>query len=100
LVALYSPAEIAKALGCSEWWVKDQARKRRIPFAWIGGGYRFTSEHLREIIRIFEKRPAIGTPAEIEAPSTSRPRAPRTTMTAVRLKARPPKRAGRSQSVA
>jgi hypothetical protein len=54
---LYRPAEIAKLLHCSEWWVKEQARKRRIPFSWIGGSYRFTEQHLAEIVRVFEVRP-------------------------------------------
>ncbi|GAA3632800.1 hypothetical protein GCM10022223_58890 [Kineosporia mesophila] len=54
---LYSPAEAAAALGCSEWWIKEQARRRRIPFAWIGGSYRFTAEHLIEIVAICEVRP-------------------------------------------
>jgi len=99
-VRLYSPAEIAKALGCSEWWVKEQARKRRIPFTWIGGSYRFTNEHLTEIIRIFEKRPKPGSAAEIQVSSAPAPRVARTTTTTIRLKARPPKRAQNSQSVA
>jgi len=52
----YLPADIAKILKCSEWWVKEQARRGRIPFCWIGGGYRFTPGHLMEIARIFERR--------------------------------------------
>src|SRR5688572_4319312 len=31
---LFKPGEIAKILGCSEWWIKEQARKRTIPFTW------------------------------------------------------------------
>ncbi|WP_342664511.1 helix-turn-helix domain-containing protein [Longispora albida] len=62
-ITLYSPAEVAKALRCSEWWVKEQARKRRIPFTWLGGSYQFTEEHVVEIIRVFEKTPASMTPA-------------------------------------
>ncbi|MEV6671087.1 helix-turn-helix domain-containing protein [Streptomyces sp. NPDC051162] len=54
---LYRPCEIAEALGCSEWWVKEQARQRRIPFTRVGGAYRFTVEHFAEIIRAFEERP-------------------------------------------
>ena len=62
---LHSPVEVAKALGCSEWWVKEQARRRRIPFTWIGGSYRFTAEHVREIIRVFEVRPNVdGAPGD------------------------------------
>jgi hypothetical protein len=44
-------------LRCSEWWVKEQARKRRIPYSWIGGSYLFTEEHIAEIVRLFEVRP-------------------------------------------
>ncbi|GIJ52445.1 hypothetical protein Val02_93310 [Virgisporangium aliadipatigenens] len=53
----YVPAELAEMLRCSVWWVKDQARKRRIPYCWIGGGYRFTPEHVAEIVRLSEVRP-------------------------------------------
>jgi hypothetical protein len=44
-------------LRCSEWWVKEQARKRRIPYSWIGGSYLFTDEHVAEIMRRFEVQP-------------------------------------------
>jgi hypothetical protein len=54
----YLPIDIAKILRCSEWWVKEQARKGRIPFCWIGGGYRFTPDHLDEIARVFERKAA------------------------------------------
>ncbi|WSX68243.1 helix-turn-helix domain-containing protein [Streptomyces sp. NBC_00932] len=53
----YSAAEVAASLGCSEWWVKEQARRRRIPFMKSGGSYRFTSDHVREIFHILEERP-------------------------------------------
>jgi hypothetical protein len=87
---LYSPAEVAKALGCSEWWVKEQARRRRIPFAWIGGAYRFTHEHLGEIVRIFEVRPT----EDGEPEAAPRRRSPRTPaiQSAPLLKAKQPRR--------
>jgi hypothetical protein len=53
----YRPAEVATMLRCSEWWIKEQARKRRIPYSWIGGSYLFTDEHITEIVRLFEVRP-------------------------------------------
>ncbi len=89
---LLSPAEVADALRCSEWWVKEQARRRRIPYAWIGGSYRFTPEHVAEIIKSSEVRPI-----EV-APPPPAPRAParrvRSSLdTASRLTARRPKRA-------
>jgi excisionase family DNA binding protein len=89
---LYSPAEAAAALGCSEWWIKEQARNRRIPFAWIGGSYRFTSAHLVEIVAIFEVRPTdaaeqTNTPRRRAAPASVSPLRP-----ATRLVAKKPRR--------
>jgi hypothetical protein len=57
LPRLYTPAEVAEALHRSKWWVLDQARHRRIPHCWIGGGYLFTAEHVTEIVRMFEVQP-------------------------------------------
>ncbi|GIH03384.1 hypothetical protein Rhe02_14510 [Rhizocola hellebori] len=54
---LHCAADVARMLGCSEWWVKEQARKRRIPYSFIGGSYRFTNGHVEEIVRLFERRP-------------------------------------------
>jgi excisionase family DNA binding protein len=90
----YTPQEVAEMLRCSAWWVKEQARKRRIPFCWIGGGYRFTAEHLAEIARLFEVRPTAepGQPATRPAgPVRRRPVTPDDGGT-VRLQARVPRR--------
>jgi hypothetical protein len=89
----YRAADVAEVLRCSEWWVKAQARQRRIPYCWIGGSYRFTEEHLVEIARRFEVRPA--DPAErVPAPrrSPSRP-ADVAGAAVVQLTARLPRRA-------
>jgi hypothetical protein len=97
LPPVYLPSDIAKALHCSEWWVKEQARRGRIPFTKPGGSYRFTAEHFAEIMRIFESRPAESRDA---APAAQAPRR-RTAATAVSttsLKARTPRRARPSQS--
>jgi hypothetical protein len=68
----YRPAEVAAMLHCSQWWVKEQARRRRIPFCWIGGSYRFTAEHVAEIARLFEVRPI--RPADpVSTPVTAGP---------------------------
>jgi Helix-turn-helix domain len=91
--AFYRPAEVAALLHCSEWWVKEQARRRRIPYAWIGGSYLFTAEHVAEIVRRFEVRPVAGrdTPAEPVRVARSRPASPETDP-AVCLRARAPRR--------
>lgn len=80
-------------LRCSEWWVKEQARKRRIPYCWIGGSYRFTPEHVAEIARLFEVRPAERAP---RLPAQRRPSERGSDMddrSTARLVARPPRRA-------
>jgi excisionase family DNA binding protein len=93
-VVLYRPAEVARMLGCSEWWVKEQARNRRIPFAWIGGSYRFSDDHVTTIVRLFEVRPAPGGPPASAAIAEPRSRStPDSTEPTHRLTARTPRRA-------
>ncbi|MFF2849691.1 helix-turn-helix domain-containing protein [Streptomyces sp. NPDC058001] len=102
LPRLYVPEEVAAALGCSAWWVKDRARRRLIPFTRVGRAYRFSDGHLAEIIRMLEERPvqAPQHPGAVPAP-TRKPRArrqqPETAVPTVRLKARPPRRMTKSQ---
>ena len=92
---LHSAADVAKALRCSEWWVKEQARHRRIPYCWIGGSYRFTDAHLAEIVRLFEVRPT----EQVSPADPPERAAARNTISAhdghspVLLRARPPRRA-------
>ncbi|HET9518817.1 MAG TPA: helix-turn-helix domain-containing protein [Actinoplanes sp.] len=92
--AYYRPAEVAKLLRCSEWWIKEQARRRRIPYAWIGGSYLFTADHVTEIVRLFEVQPGVEAP-----PAPRRARADRQSSDGCsdaapnRLRARPPRRA-------
>jgi hypothetical protein len=101
LPRLYLPEDIATVLGCSAWWVKDRARRRLIPFTRVGRAYRFSDEHLAEIIRMHEEGPDRGsqhtrsttTPAVKPA---ARQRVDVATPT-VRLKARPPRRTRKAQ---
>src|SRR4051794_8407950 len=94
----YRAAEVARMLRCSEWWVKEQGRQRRIPFCWIGGGYLFTDEHVAATVRLFEVRPAeasgpVGlTPRAASHPDATRADAPG------RLKGRTPRRARQSDT--
>lgn len=90
----YRPNEVAKMLRCSEWWVKEQARKRRIPFSWIGGSYLFTMEHISEIVALFEQRP--GSPNATQTATDARRSVRRantiTGQSVARLTARTPRR--------
>jgi len=72
---LFRPAQIAEALGVSEWWVKEQARRGRIPCTRPAGAYRFTAEHFAEIVQLFEERPT-RHPRAAQARSRSRRAAP------------------------
>lgn len=91
--AFYRPAEVAALLRCSEWWVKEQARRRRIPYAWIGGSYLFTTEHIAEIVRRFEVQPVDGgAPVNVVRLPASRSRAAEVGEPAARLRARPLRR--------
>ena len=96
--ALYRPAEVAVLLRCSEWWVKEQARRRRIPYIRAGGRYLFTAEHVAEIVRRLEVRPddELSTVAPPAAPTPLR--SPDDGEPAVRLTARIPRRARRSEA--
>ncbi|NGO73235.1 helix-turn-helix domain-containing protein [Streptomyces boncukensis] len=97
LPRLYRPEEIAEILGCSAWWVKDRARRRLIPFTRVGRSYRFTGDHLAEIIRMHEDRPAAPR-QQADPPPTLSPRSPAPTPAPVgRLRARPPRRARQGQ---
>lgn len=91
---LHRPADVAAMLRCSEWWVKEQARKRRIPYAWIGGGYRFTDEHVAAIIRGAEVLPGGARPVQVAAAPSRRPEPePAAVEPVTRLRARTPRRA-------
>lgn len=89
---------MARILKCFEWWVKEQARKRRIPFCWIGGGYRFTPDHLSEIVRLSERTAEGAEVIPVEAQRARRNRSPREPVgSSAQLTARIPARARRAQ---
>ncbi|MFI0540434.1 helix-turn-helix domain-containing protein [Streptomyces sp. WSLK1-3] len=102
LPRLYRPEEIAEALGCSAWWVKDRARRGLIPHTRVGRAYRFTTAHLAEIVCLHEERPkrsdsSVSASCATTSPPAARTRAarppgPTTASTPGRLRARPPRR--------
>ena len=98
---LHLPADVAKMLQCSEWWVKEQARKRRIPFSLIGGSYQFTDEHVAEVIHLFEQHPESHNtvPASTARVAPMRTRSPSLGGADV-LRARVPRRVVKSMQIA
>jgi hypothetical protein len=95
----YRPTEVARLLHCSEWWVKDQAHHRRIPFSWIGGSYLFTEQHIAAIIRLFEVQPVEPGTSMSQAGRTRRSRSGTSTgaEASVHLVARVPPRVRAAQ---
>jgi excisionase family DNA binding protein len=55
---LYTAEEAAAILRVKRSWLERQAAGRKIPFTMLGGGYRFTSAHLAEIVLMYEEAPA------------------------------------------
>jgi hypothetical protein len=71
---VHTTAEAAVILRVKESWLERQAQLRKIPFTMLSGSYRFTDEHLNEIVRLNEKLPL----ADSKAPG-GRSRKPRGT---------------------
>jgi superfamily I DNA/RNA helicase len=84
---------------CSARAVAARSRRRRIPYSWIGGSYRFTEEHIAEIIRLFQVEPIQSTDRQAARPDV--PLAPRPIGTGVvtPLRARTPRRVRAAESL-
>ncbi|HET9138779.1 helix-turn-helix domain-containing protein [Actinophytocola sp.] len=53
-LVLYTKYEAAEILRVKVSWLERRAAARQIPFTMLGGTYRFTPEHLAEIVRLSE----------------------------------------------
>ena len=53
-LVLYTKYEAAEILRVKVSWLERRAAARQIPFTMLGGAYRFTPEHLAEIVRLSE----------------------------------------------
>ncbi|MET9019971.1 helix-turn-helix domain-containing protein [Actinopolymorpha sp. NPDC004070] len=58
VLTVYTPEEAAEVLRVGQSWLEQQAAARRVPFTMLGGCYRFTDDHLVQIVQIFESTPA------------------------------------------
>ena len=65
---LYTAEEAATVLRVRQSWLERQAAARKVPFTMLGGSYRFTTDHLAQIVRIFESTP-IPAAASPQVPS-------------------------------
>jgi hypothetical protein len=70
---VYTKHEAAAILRVKVSWLERRAAARQIPFSLLGGAYRFTPQHLAEIVRLSEQD-AIGTPKPSRAERRRRSR--------------------------
>jgi len=68
-IAVHTLTEAAAILRVKPSWLERQAAARRIPFTMLGGGYRFTAEHLAAIVRQYEQRPVLASADEPSRPA-------------------------------
>ena len=86
LIRVYDADELAVILRCRPSWLKEKARRREIPFTLIGGSYRWTAEHLAEIVRLGER------PSDAAVPSPRQNAIPTAGDGQPLLRAHPPRR--------
>ncbi|TDD01280.1 DNA-binding protein [Saccharopolyspora terrae] len=63
---LYTKQEAAELLKVKVSWLERRCARRQVPFVMLSGQYRFTPEHLAEIVRLNEQ------PAGVSSISTER----------------------------
>lgn len=54
-LVLYTKHEAAELLRVKVSWLERRCARRQIPFSMLSGQYRFTPEHLAEIVRLNEQ---------------------------------------------
>lgn len=91
LPTLYTPEEVAKRLGRSGWWVREQCRRDRFPHTRAAGAIRFTRDQFGEVLQILERRPETSNQGIAAVRSPNRKAAEGGKV--LQLRARPPRRA-------
>jgi hypothetical protein len=92
LQPLHTPEDLAAMLGRSKWWVCEQCRRGRFPSIKPGGSYRFTDQHVEEILDILEQAPAAVNRKVKGRAARAKRASPVSRTPGVRLESRPPRR--------
>lgn len=72
----HTPAEVAAKVGASEFFVRELARKGKVPHLRVGrSAVRFTDDHVAAIIAHLTHEPTDATPASTLTTARSRKRA-------------------------
>lgn len=57
-IQTFSPEEVAAQLGTSAWWVREQARRGRVPHLRLGKGrIRFSPAHIASLVELVTVEP-------------------------------------------
>jgi excisionase family DNA binding protein len=96
--ALYTVAEAAEILRVKQSWLERQAAARKIPFAMLGGAYKFSADHLAAIVQIFEMLPSPSGSARDGRSRSQRTRKPAQAAASGVAPLRPRPRSGRHGS--
>lgn len=54
---VYTVQQVAEQLQIKASWLRGKCEGREIPFAMLGGQYRFTDTHIEQIIAAHEEKP-------------------------------------------
>lgn len=66
----HSPEDVARILGTSPWWVREQARRGRIPHLRLGKGrIRLLPEHVDALVALFTVERGVAS-EESDAPAS------------------------------
>lgn len=67
-----SPEEVAKTLGMSTWWVREQARRGRIPHLRLAKGrIRLLPEHVDALVALYTVKAGDGVDEPLAAAASS-----------------------------
>lgn len=89
-LSIHTVDEAAGILRVKRSWLERQAAARKIPFTMLGGSYRFTIDHLIQIVRMHENAPSAEPVRNLPAaPRTVRAVPPAGALSATPLRARP-----------
>lgn len=55
---VYTLDQVADLLQVKASWIRARCEGREVPFTMLSGSYRFTPEHVEQIIALYEEKPA------------------------------------------
>ncbi|MFE1170410.1 helix-turn-helix domain-containing protein [Nocardiopsis sp. NPDC058789] len=58
MTRVFTVDQVAEQLQVKPSWIRARCEGREIPFTMLGGSYRFTPEHVDQIVRQYEQAPA------------------------------------------